>query len=77
MSSVEILASHSRFISAIAGLTAVLFAGLAIWVRMLLRRGRRHIHGAQGAPASSDDRAGATKCDDERGSRMSDVPPKS
>jgi hypothetical protein len=76
MSSVEILASHTRLISAIAGLTAVLFAGLAVWVRMLLRRGRRHIYGAQGDPASSDDRAATIKSDNKPGSRMSGVPPR-
>jgi hypothetical protein len=76
MSSVEILASHTRLISAIAGLTAVLFAGLAVWVRMLLRRGRRRMHGAQGALASSDDRTATIKSNNEPGSRMSGVPPR-
>jgi hypothetical protein len=40
MSSVEILAAHNRLIAAVAGLTAVLLAGLAVWVRVLLRRDR-------------------------------------
>lgn len=41
MRAVHLLAENAALLAIVAGVTAVLLVGLAVWVRKLLKRGRR------------------------------------